>query len=155
VNLNHIIDLKGTSSSPLLDDGNTGLGTFRYEIRNVVGKGRGVVACDRIPAGSFIMRDPVERYREEDAKSLRTHPLYYHLFVDPETYRRSRDVDLLWAIGPVSIVNHADQPNCVVRWTNDAVGEWVTLVALKDISAGAELLIRYTNIDEYDVENFS
>jgi hypothetical protein len=34
----------------------------------------------------------------EAARALRHHPLYYHLFVDPSTYGRTKSCDLLWAL---------------------------------------------------------
>ncbi len=149
MNLKSIIDLPVT---PVLDHIPV---PVRFDVVAIPGKGRGVIAVEALSAGSVIIRDPVERYRCAEAEALRSHPIYYHLFVDPRAYGRAEQVDLLWAIGPISMVNHADRPNCTIKWTADGAGEWVTLVAINDIAAGTELLISYTNIDEYDVRSFT
>ncbi len=139
-----ILDTEGIISTP---------SAVQTDVQSVPGKGRGVVTLTSISINSTIVRDPVERYTGEVARRLRDHSLYYHLFVDPRTYGNTRDCDLLWVIGPISIVNHADNPNCSVHWQKDEVGEWAVLKADREIAQGEELLVSYTNIDEYmDIE---
>lgn len=122
-------------------------------VQPIPGKGRGVVAISPIAMNAIVLCDAVERYSGEAARALRLHPLYYHLFVDPASYGRAKSCDLLWAIGAISVVNHGESPNCSIRWKATPYGEWALLRADKDILPGEEILISYTNIDEYDDRN--
>ena len=119
------------------------------EIRYAPGKGRGVFAGEAVEPNQTLICDPVERYRLMDARHLARHSIYPHLFVDPDHYGLTDDVDLLWVLGAISIVNHSNTPNCRVEWSRDALGEWAILRSIAEIRANCELLIRYTNIDEY------
>lgn len=123
-------------------------------VQQIPGKGRGVVAISPIAKDAIVLCDAVERYSGEAARALRHHPLYYHLFVDPLNYGRTESCDLLWAIGAISVVNHSDRPNCSVCWKVTPYGEWALLLADKDILPGEEILISYTNIDEYEDRHF-
>ena len=119
------------------------------EIRHAEGKGRGVFTTKILAANQDILCDPVERYAKKDARYLARHTIYGHLFVDPEHYGITESVDLLWVIGLISILNHSDTPNCRVEWLRDPLGEWALLRSITNIPPNDELLIRYTNIEEY------
>lgn len=122
---------------------------FPLEIRHAEGKGRGVFTTKIVAANQTILCDPVERYARNEARYLDRHAIYGHLFVDPEHYGITESVDLLWVIGLTSILNHSDTPNCRVEWLRDSLGEWALLRSITTIAPNDELLIRYTNIEEY------
>jgi len=119
-------------------------------VQPIAGKGRGVVAVNTIAKDSVVLCDAVERYSGEAARALRQHPLYQRLFVDPASYGCATSSDLLWAIGAISVLNHSDTPNCSVSWKATSSGEWALLCADQTIRPGEEILIRYTNIDQYE-----
>jgi hypothetical protein len=101
------------------------------------------------------MCDPVERYFGKDADYLSNHKIYDHFFVDPTQYNVTDSVDLLWAIGPISLINHSKKPNCIVEWRKSEPREWALLRTLTTIQKDEELLISYTNIKEYEgYQNF-
>jgi len=122
---------------------------IRTKITGIDGKGRGVVTLDSISPASSVMCDAVDRYTGQEAELLRGRELYYHLFVDPDHYQKHRQIDLLWAIGPISIINHSNSPNCEVLWRKSGGFEWVVLQSLRAIEPCEELTIFYTNIEEY------
>lgn len=119
------------------------------EIRHAEGKGCGVFTTKFLAGDQDLFCDPVKRYKNEDARSLARHSIYTHLFVDPRHYGLTESVDLLWVIGLISILNHSNTPNCWVEWRRDSLGEWALLRSITNIPPGDELLIRYTNIEEY------
>lgn len=152
--------LKSSSVGPPYCEKTYGLIPFvpniRTKISKIGGKGRGVVTLDSISPAGLIMCDAVDRYSGQEAKALRDRELYYHLFVDPDHYRKHRQIDLLWAIGPISIINHSNSPNCEVLWRKSSDFEWVVLQSLRAIEPYEELTIFYTNIVEYvDYEAFA
>lgn len=50
-----------------------------------------------------------------------------------------------------SLCNHSENPNACIKWTKDEIGLWAHLIALKDIQPEEEILVFYTNIDEYSL----
>lgn len=105
------------------------------------GKGRGLFTTAAVAAGQVIATYPVNRFPRQSVAA----DLFPYVFVDPD---RSQDILLVW--GLATLVNHDDIPNCRMVWEKRADGEWGALVALKDVPAGEELLLRYTNIQDYD-----
>lgn len=144
---------KSTQSNTIDSEKQYGTIPFSSDLKTKVveiqGKGRGIISLNSITSGRLIMCDAVDRYSGREAKALKERDIYYHLFVDPEHYHQFREIDLLWAIGPISIVNHSNTPNCEVVWHKNKGYEWVILKSIKNIKKKEELTIFYTNIEEY------
>jgi len=107
-----------------------------YAIRQIKGKGRGLIATQPIAAGTPIVTCPVIVYDDEDAGRISKTRLGDYNFRFGERQNRSCIV-----LGVISLCNHADAPNADI--VCDESDRTVTLVALAPIAAGDEICIRY------------
>jgi len=119
---------------------------FRLAI--IEGKGRGLLASQAIASGTIIERAPAVRLPASDRDLIERSRLFPYIFADPASFGSGQH-DILLAFGHLTFCNHAEQPNATVRWEEDAVGPWARLEAVRDILAGSEISLFYTNISEY------
>src|SRR3546814_21012597 len=80
--------------------------------------------------------------------------LFPYTFADPVSFGRTEAAAhaAFIAFGSLTFCNHAEKPNAAVRWETDATGPWAVLEALRDIAAGEEITLFYTNIAENRTE---
>ena len=114
----------------------------------VPGKGRGLVACEAIAAGSRIERAPAVRLAAADRAVIDRTALFAYTFVEPDRFGSGNHGCLL-AFGQLTFCNHSEHPNAGIRWSEDDIGLWAELEALRSIAAGEEITLFYTNISEY------
>lgn len=107
-----------------------------YVIRQIRGKGRGVVATTDIPARTEIVTCPVIVYNDTDAGRISKTRLGDYNFRFGERQNRACII-----LGVISLCNHAEEPNAEIAC--DEEGLTTTLVATRDIPAGEEICIRY------------
>jgi hypothetical protein len=107
-----------------------------YAIRQIHGKGRGVVATQNVPAGTEIVTCPVIVYDWTDAGRIEKTRLGDYNFRFGGQAQRACIV-----LGVISLCNHDDSPNAelVCREHEEAM----TLVAVRPIAAGEEICIKY------------
>ncbi|HKO16845.1 MAG TPA: SET domain-containing protein-lysine N-methyltransferase [Gemmatimonadaceae bacterium] len=109
-----------------------------YAIRQIRGKGRGIVATERIPAGAAIVTCPVVVYDDTDAGRIAKTRLGDYNFRFGDGERRQRACIVL---GVISLCNHASVPNA--QLSCDEAAQTMTLVSLREIAPGEEICIRY------------
>lgn len=126
-------------------------------LAKIAGKGRGLLACRPIAAGTVIERAPAVRLPAADRALVDRTALFPYCFADPAGFvpgATDDDHDGFVAFGGVTFCNHSASPNAVVHWESDDVGVWAALQALRDIAEGEEITLFYTNISEYDADDF-
>jgi SET domain-containing protein len=105
----------------------------------IEGKGRGVVAIERIAAGTMIETAPVVPYKTVGPHDVMPEPL-----LPPELANLPHDWDEECAclvFGAMQFANHSDAPNA--RFTRNIETLTMTFTALRDIEAGEEITIDY------------
>jgi uncharacterized protein len=100
------------------------------------GRGRGVFAMRRFEPGETIEVCPVIALSEADARKLDDTGLYDYYFGWGKDGRQAAI-----ALGYGSLYNHAFTPNAEHR--KNAASDTISVVALREIPAGEEILIRY------------
>ena len=113
-------------------------------------KGRIVIARNDIAQGELIEAAPVAPFPPIDRSIINNTCLFEYYFVKPDEYIKSREVKGYFVFGFASICSHAVIPNAYVEWMESETGSWAHLIALRNIRAGEEVTLYYTNIDEYD-----
>ena len=107
-----------------------------YAIRDITGKGRGLVATRAISPGTIILTCAVVVYDGADLGRIAKTKLGDYNFRFGHDGRRA-----CIALGDLSLCNHADEPNATL--VCDEPSETMSLVAIRPIVAGEEILIRY------------
>ena len=107
-----------------------------YTIRQIRGKGRGVVATAAIAPGTPIVTCPVIVYDDADAGRISKTRLGDYNFRFGARQQRACII-----LGAISLCNHDDPPNAEIAC--DEANQTVTLVALTAIAPGEEICIRY------------
>lgn len=128
-----------------------------FRLAKIAGKGRGLLASRPIAAATIIERAPAVRLPPADRALLDRTALFPYCFADPAGFGPGGDQtahDGFIAFGGLTFCNHSANPNAVVHWQADDIGLWATLEALRDIAEGEEVTLFYTNISEYDAEDF-
>lgn len=111
----------------------------RFRFIHQPGKGRGLAAAVALRPGEVIDAAPVVELNGRDCEVLEGTALGDYYFLHPADPERGCLV-----LGALSLVNHADAPNCTVEWEMDPAAGWIArLVAAKEIPAGLELTHRY------------
>lgn len=121
-------------------------------LARVPGKGRGLLASQDIAAGTVMERAPAVRLTDADRALVDQTALFAYTFVDPSQFAKADPAEghaCLLAFGQLTFCNHSEQPNAAVRWSEDAVGPWASLEALRPIAEGEEITLFYVNISEY------
>jgi SET domain-containing protein len=105
-------------------------------VRPSPGKGRGVFATQRIPAGRLIEEAPVIAVPNREIAYLDNITLqdYYFLWGPDQQ-------DAAVALGACSLCNHSFDPNC--QYIRRPEVETICFVALRDIEPGEEVTINY------------
>lgn len=99
---------------------------------------RGVVATERIPAGTVIEIPPLLRVPDAEVPALAATFLRQYLFSDPQ--------GAVLCLGYGSLYNHDHESNAEMQYRSGRL----MVVARRDIAIGEEVCIRYGD-DEADV----
>ncbi len=95
--------------------------------------GRGVFARRYIEPGERFCVNPLFRIPSEERRFLDQTALYDHYF--------EHDDDAFIALGPISFLNHEDQPNADFELDSELLQ--ITLLAVQPIASGEEISIHY------------
>ncbi len=113
-----------------------------YCVRQTPDKGRGIFALTDIPKGSLILELQAVVLQGDDCKKLDDMSIWI--------YRFSLGDEYAIVFGDVSFCNHSSAPNAVVSWTRQGpTAAIASLAALTDIAKNAEIVINYTDIQDY------
>jgi len=107
---------------------------MKIKVREIKGKGRGVVAIKKIAAEEVFEQAPIILYRAEDEEYLEKTSLGNY------TYAWESQWGAI-VLGYGSLYNHCYHPNA--RYERDFDGEIMRYIALRDIEAGEEITINY------------
>jgi hypothetical protein len=126
-------------------------------VRDAGVKGRGVYALKAVETGDLLERAPGIYFDADDSIALKPTAVFDHLLANPADYAPGNPGNTYALInGGMSYCNHAADNNAVIQWSFEADGLWLQLRALAPIAAGAEVTIRYTNLEEYpDGDSFA
>lgn len=124
------------------------------KVKNILGKGRGVVAKQIIPTGTLLEIAPVGIFPAEQRPIINKTEVFAYYFVQPVEYTKSKNAKGYLVFGLASLCNHQKEPNSRIDWIEDEVGLWSYLVSQKEILPGEEVTVFYTNIEEYSDDNF-
>lgn len=124
------------------------------EVQRIPGKDRGVVAKQHLSKETVIEIAPVSIIPAENLFALDRTEVFKYYFVRPTEYDENHSFRGYLVFGLASLCNHSDRPNAQVSWIVDAVGLWCYLKTQRDIGAGEEVTLFYTNIDEYSRSKF-
>ncbi len=121
------------------------------EIRLVHGKGRAVIASCFIERGELIESAPAVAFSPEEREIMKetVSKIFEYCFVGFDEYSKSHKCSGYIAFGLSSFCNHSEQPNARIEWEERETGTWANLISLRDIEAGEEMTLYYTNVDEY------
>jgi hypothetical protein len=126
-----------------------------FRLARIAGKGRGLLACRPIRAGTVIERAPAVRLPAADRALVDRTALFPYCFADPAGFGSEAAAhDAFVAFGGLTFCNHAENPNAAVCWQADDIGLWAVLEALRDIAESEEITLHYTNICEYEAADF-
>lgn len=101
-----------------------------FEVRNIPGRGRGVVATRVLLGGGVVERAPVIVVPDRDVRGLLDHYVF--------TFGRGR---CALALGVGSLFNHSAQPSLAIA--KRVRRRVIEFFALRDIVPGEELTIDY------------
>jgi len=101
-------------------------------IKEVVGKGRGVFATQRLEIGRIVEIAPTVVLSPEDTLQVLKTKLKTYVYVDV-------DDRAVIALGYASLYNHSNTPNCAFVLDDSTI----VMVARKVIEVGEELTIDY------------
>lgn len=111
-------------------------------VRQTPDKGRGVFALSDIPNGLLILESQAVVLQGEDCKKLDDMSIWIYRFALGSEYAI--------VFGDISFCNHSATPNAAVSWTRQGpTAAIASLTALTAIAANSEILINYTDIQEY------
>ena len=114
-------------------------------------KGLGVFALRNIKVNTILTCAVFRTIRKSDCRIVRSTEIFHHLFVDRRTYSDNpKDCELHIAFGSISVINHAENPNCYLRWEYNGRYSFVNLISSRNIFRDEEILISYENISDYD-----
>ncbi|WP_017663493.1 SET domain-containing protein-lysine N-methyltransferase [Baaleninema simplex] len=119
------------------------------KVQRFSNKGRGIVATKKIAKETLIEVSPVASFPPYQRDIIDKTELSPYYFVKHSEYETNKNVCGHIVFGLASLCNHSETPNAYIKWVEDEIGLWVHLIALKLIQMGDEVLIYYTNIDEY------
>ncbi|MDY6805100.1 MAG: SET domain-containing protein-lysine N-methyltransferase [Cyanobacteriota bacterium] len=122
------------------------------EVKLFPKKGRGIAATKLIPKETIIEVAPVGSFPAEEMALINKTEVFKYYFVIPSEYEKSQNVGGHIVFGLSSLCNHSQTPNAYINWVKNEIGLWAHLIASKDIKAGEEVFLLYTNIDEYSLE---
>jgi uncharacterized protein len=105
----------------------------------IEGKGRGVVAIERIAAGTMLETAPVVPYKTEGPHDVMPEPALPPELADlPHDWDEERGC---LVFGAMQFANHSAEPNA--KFVRNIEALTMTFTALRDIEAGEEITIDY------------
>ena len=111
-------------------------------VRQTPEKGRAIFALTDIPKNSLILESQAVVLHGEDCAKLNEMSIWIYRFALGE--------ECALVFGDIAFCNHSATPNAVVSWTRQgSSAAMASLVALTDIAANAEIVINYTDIQDY------
>jgi uncharacterized protein len=119
------------------------------EIRILPGKGRAVVASTFIKKGAIIESAPAWHFSAKEREVIKRTGVFEVCFERVDEYHSGDLCSGYIVFGLSSLCNHSKEPNSYVEWVNKETGIWANLISLRNIEAGEEITLYYTNIDEY------
>ena len=106
-----------------------------------------MIANETLYYGQIIEQKSCLELSAEEWASIPEGKLRDLCFVDPSTYKGpSEPCKAFMLCGDAARCNHSDEPNAKMIWEKG----WGMLVAQKEIFAGEEITLRYTNLLEYE-----
>ena len=114
---------------------------FALRVGETLHAGRGVFACERIPAGSLIEECPVLESPEEDLVALMPTALGDYFFQWGPTRQQGA-----LALGYGSLYNHSYDPSA--GYVRKLESRTIQFLALRDIEAGEEITVNYNGSPE-------
>jgi SET domain-containing protein len=106
-----------------------------FELVDIKGKGRGVIARKPIAADQVIEAAPVIKMKKKDRLTRETVLSHYPFTWEEPPYVQA------FGLGYVGLINHSDDPNCRVEM--DIEDQVLRVIAIKDIEPGTELVHNY------------
>ncbi len=111
-------------------------------VRQTPDKGRAIFALTHIPENSLILESQAVVLQGEDCKKLDEMSIWIYRFALGE--------ESALVFGDIAFCNHSETPNAAVSWTRLGPKTAVaSLVAVTGIAANSEIVIRYTDIEDY------
>ena len=111
-------------------------------MRQTPDKGRAIFALTDIPKDAVILELHAVVLQGEDCEKLSETSIWIYRFALGE--------ECALVFGDISFCNHSATPNAAVSWTRLSPTTAVaSLVALTDIGANSEIVMTYTDIEEY------
>ncbi len=113
-----------------------------HAVRHITGKGRAIFALTNIAKHAVVLQSQAVLLPEADCRKLAQTSIW--------PYRFSLGEQCAIVFGDISFCNHSDAPNATVSWTRMTSSTAIaSLIALTDISANAEIVITYSDVEEY------
>lgn len=112
----------------------------KVKVKDIAGKGRGVVATQNIKAGETIETCPVIflSKKEVDFLEKESDILKFYYLIQPEINR------FCLMLGYGSLYNHSlDNPNAEIDYDVDKAENYLFFKAIKDINIGEEIVYDY------------
>lgn len=103
--------------------------------------GRGSFATRDMPAGTVVAREAILTFPPEESALLMQTRLRNYLFYLRDGHTEDGPFHSALAFGPVSLCNHATEPSCDFRLSEDQLT--IELVARRGIASGEEITIDY------------
>ncbi len=113
-------------------------------------KGRMVIATQPLQAGEVIEIAPAIAISEKTRECLKPTELFQYCFVQPDRYVRDRPASGYLVLGLATLCNHSNNPNAKIEWVKNDTGSWSHLIALHGINSGEEIVLFYTDVEEYE-----
>ena len=111
----------------------------KIKVINIPGKGRGVVATEKIKAGEIIEVCPVILLSDKETDFIDNHSdILKFYYLEKTVYKKCCIM-----LGYGSIYNHSSNPNADVDYNEEKLDDKLTFFALKDINAGDEIVYDY------------
>jgi hypothetical protein len=113
-----------------------------HYVRQTPDKGRAVFAQTGIAKNALILKSQAVVLPEEDCPKLNEMSIWIYRFALGE--------ECALVFGDIAFCNHSATPNAIVSWKRESPSAAVaSLIALTDISANSEIVINYTDIEDY------
>lgn len=113
----------------------------KIKIAEIKGKGRGVVATEKIIKGEIIEHCPLIILGEKDSQFLKdkkkSDTLYYYYLQQPDLKRNAI------MLGYASLYNHNSDPNSEIDYSDNPKDTYMFFRAIKDIEVGEEITWDY------------
>jgi len=111
----------------------------KVKIVEVEGKGRGVVAVEKIKKGEIIETCPIIEISEKEKQFVESQSdvLKYYYLIQEDLKR------CCIMLGYGSVYNHSQNPNADIDYPDEKSEKYLQFVALRDIKPGEEIVYDY------------